>query len=170
MVPVALVSGHTSRSAHLPDWLWIGLMTLGRRRRPSGSNWAHRFVGVTCPQSSWRPTPCASRRVRRRLLCTSRIGLMQIIGGLAAIMAVAVVAAEQCASRPSRPWWLDATKAPPGGWNGMKKTNKVGPGPQAAHRRRPARRGSGGRPSFCRRGRPVAGAGAVVSSRFSPYR
>jgi drug/metabolite transporter (DMT)-like permease len=91
MVPVALVSGQHFTVGTPTDWLWIGLMTLGPGGAHLASNWAHRFVGVTVSSVIVAANPVVAAGAAAVFLHQS-LGLMQIIGGLAAIMAVAVVA------------------------------------------------------------------------------
>jgi drug/metabolite transporter (DMT)-like permease len=55
------------------------------------SNWAHRFVGVTVSSVIVAANPVVAAGAAAIFLRQS-LGLVQIIGGLAAIMAVAAVA------------------------------------------------------------------------------
>ena len=91
MVPVALISGQRFTAGTPLDWLWIGLMTLVPGGAHLASNWAHRFVGVTVSSVIVAANPVVAAGAAAIFLRQS-LGLVQIIGGLAAIMAVAAVA------------------------------------------------------------------------------
>lgn len=91
MVPVALVSGQRLTVGTPLDWLWIGLMTLVPGGAHLASNWAHRFVGVTVSSVIVAANPVVAAGAAAVFLHQS-LSPLQIVGGLAAILAIAVVA------------------------------------------------------------------------------
>jgi drug/metabolite transporter (DMT)-like permease len=91
MVPVTLVSGQRLTAGTPLDWLWIGVMTLVPGSAHLVLNWAHRFVGVTVSSVIVSVNPVVAAGAAAVFLHQS-LGPLQVIGGVAAILAVAVVA------------------------------------------------------------------------------
>jgi drug/metabolite transporter (DMT)-like permease len=91
MVPVTLLSGQRLTAGTPLDWLWIGLMTLVPGSAHLVVNWAHRFVGVTVSSVIVSANPVVAAGAAAVVLHQS-LGLRQIFGGVAAILAVAIVA------------------------------------------------------------------------------
>lgn len=99
MVPVTLLSGERLTAGTPIDWLWIGLMTLVPGSAHLVLNWAHRFVRVTVSSVIVSVNPVVAAGAAAVVLHQS-LGPLQIIGGLAAILAVAVVARRAASVEP----------------------------------------------------------------------
>jgi drug/metabolite transporter (DMT)-like permease len=88
---IEYTSGVMLVAAAAMDWLWIGLTTLVPGSAHLVLNWAHRFVRVTVSSVIVSVNPVVAAGAAAVVLNQS-LGPLQIIGGLAAILAVAVVA------------------------------------------------------------------------------
>ena len=99
MVPVTLLSGEHFTAGRPLDWLWIGLMTLVPGSAHLVLNWAHRFVSVTVSSVIVSVNPVVAAGGAAVVLNQS-LRPQQIIGGLVAILAVAVVARRAASVEP----------------------------------------------------------------------
>jgi drug/metabolite transporter (DMT)-like permease len=100
MVPVALLSGERLSWGSPEDWFWMGLMAL----IPGGAhvllNWAHRFVGVSVSSVivSVNPVVAAGGAA---LFLGQPLDAVEVIGGVAAIIAVSMVARGAARDEPA---------------------------------------------------------------------
>jgi drug/metabolite transporter (DMT)-like permease len=99
MVPVTLLSGEHLTAGRPLDWLWMGLMTLVPGGAHVALNWAHRFVGVSVSSVIVSVNPVVAAGAAAVVLHQS-IDFLQVMGGLVAILAVAIVASRTARGGP----------------------------------------------------------------------
>lgn len=91
IVPVALISGAHLTVGTSSDWLWLSVMTVVPGSAHLGLNWAHRFVSVAVSSVIVSVSPVVAAASAALVLGQS-LGALQVVGGLVAITAVAMVA------------------------------------------------------------------------------
>lgn len=100
MVPVTLLSGERLTWGTPSDWLWMGLIAL----IPGGAhlvlNWAHRFVGVSVSSVIVSANPVVAAGAAAVIL-GQPLDAVQIFGGVAAIIAVSMVARRAAREEPA---------------------------------------------------------------------
>jgi len=100
MVPVTLLSGEHLGWGTQADWLWMALLAL----IPGGAhvllNWAHRFVGVSVSSVIVSVNPVVAAGAAAVVLGQA-VDAVQVVGGVAAIVAVSMVARRAAREEPA---------------------------------------------------------------------
>lgn len=91
VVPVTLLSGERLTWGTPSDWLWMGLLALGPGSAHLLLNWAHSTVSVSISSVivSANPVVAAGAAV---VFLGQQLDTVQVVGGLAALVAVTMVA------------------------------------------------------------------------------
>ncbi len=91
MVPITLCSGEHLSFGCPQDWLWIGLMALIPGSAHLLVNWAHRLVDVSVSSVIVAVNPVVAAGAAVPIL-HQELGVSQLLGGLVAMVAVALIA------------------------------------------------------------------------------
>ncbi|MGH9072620.1 MAG: DMT family transporter [Acidimicrobiales bacterium] len=94
MTPVALLSGQVMHPVPAMSWLWIGLMVLVPGTGHILINWAHRFVDVSVSSVIGAANPVVAG-VAALIVLGEPLTIVQVLGGLVAVGAIAVIAARR---------------------------------------------------------------------------
>jgi drug/metabolite transporter (DMT)-like permease len=97
VTPVALLSGEKLTPARPTDWLWVGLLSLVPGAGHLLFNWAHRYVEISVSSVIGSGNPVVAS-VAALIILGQPLTPLQVVGGLVAVIAIAVVA-----RRPSAP-------------------------------------------------------------------
>ena len=100
MVPVTLLSGEHLTWGTPTDWLWMALLALIPGSAHLVLNWAHRFVGVSISSVIVSANPVVAAGAAAVIL-NQRLGAVQVVGGVAAIVSVSMVARRAARQEPA---------------------------------------------------------------------
>ncbi len=88
---VLLVSGQSPAHVHAGDWLWITLLAVVPGSSHLFMNWAHRYIDVSIASLIGSSNPVVAA-VAGLVILGQRLTVIQVVGGLVGVGAIAAVA------------------------------------------------------------------------------